>query len=567
MGSLNESLKRFERNKNDKIMLVTGVWGVGKTHQVINEWAKKKKSFSKKFKVVTLFGCEKVDSIIWDILLSFNAASFFAGGMQVGKSIIQAKFGVDIPADAIMKSMEKLTKKVCLKDKIIIIDDIERKSEDIKLKEALSLVESIKNNFKKIVLIMDRTKLEEKDEKFLADYFEKIIDRHFEIKEPSDEARKSILKEISSKQYNDLDISEVMNLRTLQKLNSYAYDLKKSSIGDISDERKLLYYKLYLYAYRMVKNNEFSARDYAINEKLFTSGLLLSEDKKSEYEKIQADEEYMKKQEFIYSHYSEAELLTRQVFHRSVFNKVKDLEKYFDSFIESVKCGDLENTFNTHIDYSFYPKKKYESISLIYGIKDLKKMYNEIATIINKDEYDPVSVYINYFNYCVYNGAEYIKNDYTWFESSFKKAAQSISKLLIENKYLYDGLEKLPFIEGHNEVGALISNIISKELEKEILDLIECELKIVNTDYHKIDNSFQPYKAYKYLFKRCVDKKRYLEVGKLLISKIFGEHLKDFYLSFYNVYTNCFYHYIDIPFESDTKNELKEYAKTIGYKE
>ena len=418
MRSLEDNLNKFVENKNDKVMLVTGVWGVGKTYQVIDEWAKKNEYLKNKYKVVTLFGSEKIDSLIWDILVGIGGVD----AVKTGIGIINIVLGIfskkDIPADTIIKSISKFTKNIATPEQIIIIDDIERKSDNIKLKEILNLVESIKKNFKKIILIMDQTKLNVEDNEYLNDYFEKIIDRHYDIKEPSEEAKHNILTEIDDKYYNALEISNVKNLRTLQKLNSFAYELNNSSIKDKPEEIKMLYYKLYLFAYRMVKNNEFSAQDCAEQERLFVNGLLLSDNNKSEYEKIQEEEKNYKRQLFIYSRYSEASLLTRQVSEKALFNKVIDLENYFSRFIEAIKSGDIESIFDIKVKFSYYPKNEYEYTPLIYGVDDIKKMFEEIETIIQEDKYDPVSVYINYFNCCIYNGVKFYQDNKEWFEDS-----------------------------------------------------------------------------------------------------------------------------------------------------
>lgn len=567
MRTLKDNLDGFLNNGNDKVMLVTGVWGVGKTYQVIEEWAKREESLKDKYKVVTLFGCEKIDSLIWDILVGLGGINIIKNCIGVVNIAIGKLFGINIPPETIIKSISTISKKTKTKEKILIVDDIERKNDDIKLKEILNLIESIKNNFNKIILIMDRTKLKDDDNKYLNDYFEKIIARHYDIAEPSEEAKQSILTEIDDKYYNDLEISDVKNLRTLQKLNSFAYELNNSSIKDKSEDIKMLYCKLYLFVYRMVKNNEFTAQAYAEQERLFISGLLLSDNKKSEYEKLQNEEENFKRQLFIYSRYSEASLLTRQVSERVLFNKVIDLENYFSKFIDAIKSGDIESIFDIEVKFSYYPKNEYEYTSLIYGIEDIKKMFNDIDTIIHEDKYDPVSVCINYFNCCIYNGVKFYQDNKEWFEDSFVKASKEVSKYLIENKYIYPCIRNLSLVERYNNVSESIKKAIDVELENCILELIEKELNNKAPDYNNINNIFEPYKVYKNVFDRYVIKDKFMEVGKKLIYRIFTEHLEEFYSSYFNVYTNCFYNYIDVPYDPVVKNELINYAKEYGYRE
>lgn len=565
MRSLKDNLNKFVENENDKVMLVTGVWGVGKTHQVVNEWAEKEESLRDKYKVVTLFGCENIDGLIWDILVGIGGISIIKNCLGLVNIVIGKLIGVNIPSETIIKLIPTISNKIKTIEKILIIDDTERKNDNIKFKEILNLVESIKKNFKKIILIMDQTKLNNEDNEYLNDYFEKIIDRHYDIKEPSEEAKHSILTEIDDKYYNDLEISNVKNLRTLQKLNSFAYELKNSSIKDKPEEIKMLYYKLYLFAYRMVKNNEFSAQDCAEQEGLFVDGLLLSDEKKSEYEKLQNEEENFKRQLFIYSHYSEGSLLTRQVSERVLFNKVIDLGNYFSKFIDAIKSGDIERIFDIEVKFSYYPKNEYEYTPLIYGIDDIKNIFNDIDIIIHEDKYDPVSVYINYFNCCIYNGVKFYQDNKEWFEDSFVKASKEVSKYLIENKYIYPCIRVLSLNTKLNDVGKSIETIINMQLEDSILSLIENELNSIEPNYSEVNKLFEPYKVYKLELKKCVDNDKYMKVGKRLINRIFAEHSNDFYSTFRNVYTNCFYNCIDVPFNYDVKKELISYAEEKGY--
>ena len=167
MRTLKENLNKFCDNKNkDQVMLIRGVWGVGKTHQVVNEWAEKEVSLKDKYKVVTLFGCENIDGLIWDILVGIGGISIIKNCLGLANIVIGKLIGVNISSETIIKSIPTFSNKIKTTEKILIIDDIERKSDNIKLKEILNLVESIKKNFNKIILIMDQTNLKDKDKEY-----------------------------------------------------------------------------------------------------------------------------------------------------------------------------------------------------------------------------------------------------------------------------------------------------------------------------------------------------------------------------------------------------------------
>ena len=132
MRTLKENLNKFCDNKNkDHVMLITGVWGVGKTHQVVNEWAEKEESLSDKYKVVTLFGCENIDGLIWDILVGIGGTNIIKNCMGLINIVIGKLFSVNIPPETIIKSFSIISEKTKASENVLIIDDIERKSDDI----------------------------------------------------------------------------------------------------------------------------------------------------------------------------------------------------------------------------------------------------------------------------------------------------------------------------------------------------------------------------------------------------------------------------------------------------
>lgn len=111
---------------------------------------------------------------------------------------------------------------------IIVIDDLERKSEKIRIEDILGVIEQLSLcNQIKIVLIGDESRVNEADKEVWKSFKEKIIEKEYKISKFSKEAINSIviskLKQyIDEKEANDfvqnfIENFPIDNLRTINK--------------------------------------------------------------------------------------------------------------------------------------------------------------------------------------------------------------------------------------------------------------------------------------------------------------------------------------------------------------
>lgn len=167
---------------------LTGEWGVGKTHLWKNFRDNNRKIFSgKKYAYVSLFGLDSLESLKLaiatevqtetendsplniDVSRHFKKLFGFVGGGNIGASG-DMRFGINIG--------NKLVTNIImahLKNTLVCLDDIERKSDGLPMSEIMGLVNYLKNERKCQVLMIMHD--EESDDK---DYFDKHKEKVFD---------------------------------------------------------------------------------------------------------------------------------------------------------------------------------------------------------------------------------------------------------------------------------------------------------------------------------------------------------------------------------------------------
>jgi hypothetical protein len=222
-------LNQFKDSNYDRL-LIKGTWGIGKTKYVSDFIASHSNSC-----YVSLFGKKSIDSIIQEIYFRIieNAPK---GKMKKYLSIFREKLnnldisylGVSLSIPVIENIYNALNKELGRKDThthtyVIIFDDLERKHDDLGIKEILGLLDSLsKIENIKTVLIAATDQLEGENKETFNNYQEKAIDRIYTIEEFADEAPANILGEQA---WNNLvKIAEEFkfkNLRTFEKTSLF----------------------------------------------------------------------------------------------------------------------------------------------------------------------------------------------------------------------------------------------------------------------------------------------------------------------------------------------------------
>lgn len=262
-----KALKTIERILKDEVnekicILIDGQWGIGKTY-TINKFIEENDEFDLKY--VSVFGKESLREIEKDIVTQMlpmtnvkkkleNNNSLKIFGSVVG-DILKQYSGIDGDFTRSI-SIENISSD----DKVIIcIDDLERKSENIKLKDILGLVERATSNFN-IILIGSLNNLNEEEMKEFNSFKEKIIDHELIVNELSD----TILKDIAKGKLKDID----NNI-----LNEIVGVFKGSELDDKNKLNNLRIYKKYinlLYKIDCEIRRVFGINDNKIDEKIIS---------------------------------------------------------------------------------------------------------------------------------------------------------------------------------------------------------------------------------------------------------------------------------------------------------
>lgn len=208
-----------------KSILINGEWGIGKTYFI--------KQFleGKDYIYVSLFGINSFEDLKNQIYSELNKALGFI--KKNLKKIENTNIGIQwfslsIPyfETNITKAIKKETKSKSL---TIVIDDLERKSENINFAEFLGMIESISQiKGANILLIANEEKI--KDITY-NDFKEKVIQKVYNIDKYSSNATKQIVKNLLESFSIDNELRdkiniiimsfiqehEIKNLRTLEK--------------------------------------------------------------------------------------------------------------------------------------------------------------------------------------------------------------------------------------------------------------------------------------------------------------------------------------------------------------
>ena len=174
-------VKLIEAEKPCAIAL-TGKWGVGKTHFWNNFYEKNHAKFkTKKYAYVSLFGIESLESLKFEIALKSHSTSqkkdnfsFFKKSFQQSLDVIDfSKLEGKGIALSLSKGMVSSAVSSMIIDTVICIDDIERHSAKLDIKDIMGLVNhlNLEKNCKVIVILHDAKASEQ-----FQEYKEKVFD-------------------------------------------------------------------------------------------------------------------------------------------------------------------------------------------------------------------------------------------------------------------------------------------------------------------------------------------------------------------------------------------------------
>lgn len=236
-----DKIKDFVKTATPSVLAIKGYWGVGKTYTWNQELIKNKANIQlKKYSYVSLFGLNSLsdfknsifqNSISTDIIGKNPSLDSFKENIKefsfLGTRNFISKFNKTSLSENFAPFLESLSF-VSIKETLICIDDLERRGDDLKIKDILGLISILVEQKKcKVVLIFNHKKI---DDEIYDDFREKVIDYEL-LFNPTPLECSNIVFNVQNdniKKIKDITTSlKLTNIRILIKIEKLYYDLEK----------------------------------------------------------------------------------------------------------------------------------------------------------------------------------------------------------------------------------------------------------------------------------------------------------------------------------------------------
>jgi hypothetical protein len=191
-----DQLIKLLEQADNRVIALSGRWGTGKTHLWNEVKAESADEKVKKALYVSLFGLSSIDQVKRKLIENaIPVVESHAGSFDVLKNLF--KTGVKAASEhykalaAINDLNLLLMAPVALRNKLIVIDDIERKHEKLGIDEVLGFIDEYSNEFEvRFVLVLNDDQLSSRgdQEKLWATFREKVIDEEIKLSTSADEA-------------------------------------------------------------------------------------------------------------------------------------------------------------------------------------------------------------------------------------------------------------------------------------------------------------------------------------------------------------------------------------------
>ena len=225
-----------------RAILFDGTWGIGKSYAV-NEALEANPNVCK----ISMFGLKDTRQIYHEALFQLALKNNIGGkigeianNVLDGLSKIWDKVG---QAKEVVQSIANERELFLLLSKefssvhVIVIDDLERMSDDIRLEELFGIIEELKQcNYVKVIVIANTNEIQP-DKKVVFDkYNEKVLERIYHITERAEKVEWSKMNIHVEFVEKFLNIHKVENLRTLEKAQRFFEDVKLFCKSDMSEQ-------------------------------------------------------------------------------------------------------------------------------------------------------------------------------------------------------------------------------------------------------------------------------------------------------------------------------------------
>lgn len=532
------TIKRILEDNNTQCTLVDGSWGIGKTHLIKTLF---EQEVNYELIYVSAFGKNSVKEIEKTLLINlipgFKDVTDFGGFTKLfgnlAKDMVGKFTGVNIENYINSFSIEDIkNNKNDGKRKIICLDDLERKSDSINMKELLGLIERASTNFD-IILIANTDELAKEDLVIFNSYREKVIDNVLKINNLNRDILKLILVddvELNKNEIIDIYFENIIsfgssssykaylaeNINNLRIFKKYIELISRAKVhvgvGNI-DKALLKICKAVVYDYYFPKepneNKKLNFDDFNIYndlKKLFLFEKLPSNSfklYKSQFSQIRRDITYL--YNLYYLNDKELQSLINQI-DKNIKNE--DLKYFIDQASIISLASALEE--NSMLDEENYKELLRIGIKIYEPRENLKyepfihSVWNDIDSYGNEIEcHSEIKLFIEKLNSACnekYNNFmnERINNCIK------KKEYDRLLEILKDNEITDFSQFEIIFDYYFDELINQYSNTIEEKIKK-LIHLTKSEI-ILNFFEERIkkENSLTNKKKYKY-FNKCLD--------------------------------------------------------------
>lgn len=240
VDNVRAAIERFLVSKKPQVLCIRGAWGTGKTYtwdDVLVKAVNAKRVEARKYAKASLFGLNSIKEIKREIFQSSididqvgkpfdiknvnNTVSSLVGYV---KSAL--KFGSFVHEDALTAAIEVAA--LFARDQVILIDDLERKGEDLRSVDVLGYISQLRDDRAcKIVLLLNDEELA--DEPDFNSYLEKVTDLYLRFEPSGQEIARIAIPEsdkVSMMVRDNAVALGINNVRVIRKIHAFVKDVE-----------------------------------------------------------------------------------------------------------------------------------------------------------------------------------------------------------------------------------------------------------------------------------------------------------------------------------------------------
>ena len=253
-------------NNNPFAIALTGEWGIGKTHLWKELRNNNEKAFSgKKYAYVSLFGLDSLANLKSAIAIEVHKSVGANGSiwkkdiLKPTKKVLSSLTGSSIGTTSDVRIGLNLGNNIItsvvfshLKNTLVCLDDIERRSDSLSMSEIMGLVNYLKNERKcQVVMILHNEQSEDKD--YFDKHKEKVFDELLVLNDSLSIIKSIVDSSLFAIYEQFYEIIGIKNLRFYQRVDKSfkLFDNTFHSLSQLSKEQILRFILIIRMAYDM----------------------------------------------------------------------------------------------------------------------------------------------------------------------------------------------------------------------------------------------------------------------------------------------------------------------------